>query len=106
VNKFIMLTGHITDALLTIVGGPTWGKLNAQEREQLTAVLKEAAVKCTDDIIKAEKDLVEWFKKNNTTVVAVDRKPFRDAVVERHNGPAATWSKDIYDQLQKIGGAA
>lgn len=106
VNKFIMLTGHITDALLTIVGGPTWGKLTAQERDTLTAILKEAAVKCTDDIIQAEKQLVDWFRKNNVTVVEVDRGPFRAAVVARHNGPAATWSKDIYDKLQAIGGAA
>jgi tripartite ATP-independent transporter DctP family solute receptor len=106
VNKFIMLTGHITDALLTIVGGPTWGKLNAQERDTLTAILKEAAVKCTDDIVKAEKELVAWFRKNNVTVVEVDRVPFRNAVVEKHNGPAATWSKDIYDKLQALGGTA
>ena len=35
VQKHIMLTGHITDALLTIVGGPTWGKLSAEERKTL-----------------------------------------------------------------------
>ena len=84
VQKHIVLTGHITDALLTIVGGPTWGKLNADERKTLTTVLKEAADKATADIVKSEKDLVGWFKQQGKNVVAVDRKPFRDAVVKLH----------------------
>jgi hypothetical protein len=32
----------------------------------------------------------------------VDRTPFREAVVKLHNGPAATWPKEIYDRLQGL----
>ncbi|MGE3144548.1 MAG: sialic acid TRAP transporter substrate-binding protein SiaP [Pseudorhodoplanes sp.] len=102
VQKHIVLTGHITDALLTIVGGPTWGKLNADERKTLTAVLKEAADKATADIVKSEKELVDWFKKQGKNVVAVDRKPFRDAVVKLHLSSDATWDKATYDKLQAL----
>jgi hypothetical protein len=35
-------------------------------------------------------------------VVVVDRKPFRDATMKLHNGPDATWSKDVYDKLQAL----
>jgi hypothetical protein len=35
-------------------------------------------------------------------VTAVDRAPFRAAVVPRHLGPAATWDKATYDRLQAI----
>ena len=102
VQKHIVLTGHITDALLTIVGGPTWGKLSADERKTLTSILKEAADKCTADIVKAEKDLVAWFKQQGKDVVAVDRAPFRDAVVKLHMSSDATWDKAIYDKLQGL----
>lgn len=102
VQKYIVLTGHITDALLTIVGGPTWGKLNESERKTLVEILKEAADKCTADIVKSEKDLVDWFKGQNKTVIAVDRKPFRDAVVKLHMGSDATWDKATYDKLQAL----
>ncbi len=101
-NKFIALTGHITDALLTIVAGPTLAKLKPNEREALAAVLREAADKCTDDIAKNEKELADWFRGQGVTVTAVDRKPFRDAVVPQHLGPAATWDKATYDRLQAI----
>jgi tripartite ATP-independent transporter DctP family solute receptor len=105
VQKHIVLTGHITDALLTIVGGPTWGKLSAEERTTLVAILKEAADKCTADIVKSEKELVDWFKQQGKAVAAVDRKPFREAVVKLHNGPDATWDKATYDKLQGLASA-
>lgn len=101
-NKFIMLTGHIADALLTIVGAPALQKLKPAEREALFAVLKEAADNCTKDIVKNEQELVAWFKTQGVTVVEVDRKPFRDAVVSRHLSSAATWDKATYDRLQSI----
>jgi tripartite ATP-independent transporter DctP family solute receptor len=102
VQKNIVLTGHITDALLTIVSGGTMKRLSADEQKILAEVLAEAADKCTDDIVKAEKELVDWFKQQGKTVAAVDRKPFREAVVKMHLGSDATWDKAVYDRLQAI----
>ena len=42
------------------------------------------------------------FVKRGKAVVKVDRKPFRDATVKLHNGPDATWPRDVYDRLQKL----
>jgi tripartite ATP-independent transporter DctP family solute receptor len=102
VQKYIVLTGHITDALLTIVGGPTWNKLSAADKKVFDEVLHEAAERCTNDIVAVEKSLGAEFEKRGKAVVKVDRKPFRDAVVKLHNGPDATWPKDVYDKLQKL----
>ena len=38
VQKYIKLTAHITDALLTIVGGPTWAKLSDADKKIFEAV--------------------------------------------------------------------
>jgi tripartite ATP-independent transporter DctP family solute receptor len=102
VQKNIVLTGHITDALLTIVSGPTMKRLSADEQKILTEVLSQAADKCTDDIAQMERDLGEWFKAQGKNVVAVDRKPFREAVLKLHMGSDATWDKAVYDKLQAI----
>lgn len=102
VQKYITLTGHITDALLTIVGGPTWERMDAADRATLTAVLTEAADNCTQEIAQAEKDLIAWFRAQGTTVNEVERADFRAAVVPFHNGPDATWPQEIYDELQAI----
>jgi hypothetical protein len=42
------------------------------------------------------------FEKRGKTVSRVDRKPFRDATMKLHNGPDATWPRDVYDRLQAL----
>ena len=102
VQKYIVLTGHITDALLTIVAGGTWNKLSDADKKIFEEVLKQAAAKATDEIVGIEKKLGEEFEKRGKTVVKVDRKPFREATMKLHNGPDATWSRDVYDRLQAL----
>ena len=102
VQKYIVLTGHITDALITIVGGPTWNKLSDADKKVFDAVLKEAAARATSEIIEKEKQLGAEFEKRGKTVIRVDRKPFREATVKLHNGPDATWDKATYDKLQAL----
>jgi len=102
VQKYIVLTGHITDALLTIIGGPTWNKLSDGDKKTFEAVFKEAAARATSEIIENEKRLSTEFEKRGKTVIKVDRKPFRDATVKLHNGPDATWDKATYDKLQAL----
>ena len=102
VQKFIVLTGHITDALLSIVSSSTWNKLSDADKAIFETVLKEAAARATAQIIEIEKNLGAEFKKKGKEVVAVNRAPFREATVKMHNGPDATWPKEIYDKLQAI----
>src|SRR5450631_1200479 len=102
VQKYIVLTGHITDALLTIVSGATWNKLTDADKKVFEEVLKEAASKATGEIVDIEKKLVDEFVKRGKTVVKVDRKPFREATMKLHNGPDATWPRDVYDRLQGL----
>lgn len=102
VQTDISLTGHITDALLTIVGGPAWNAMSEADRAALAKVTQDTAVCATDAIIKAEQDLVEWFRGEGVNVHEVDRAPFIEAVKAVHNGPMATWDQATYDRLQAI----
>ncbi len=102
VQDYIVLTGHITDALLTIIGGPAWEKMEEADREILIGLMQEAADKCTQDIVKKEQELVQGFRDRGKDGLEVDRAPFRDAVVEAHMGPEATWDQEVYDRLQGI----
>ena len=102
VQSNINLTGHITDALLTIVGGPAWDAMDAADQAALTQVTKDTAVCATDAIIKAEGELAEWFRGEGVQVNEVDRGPFIEAVKVMHNGEMATWDQATYDRLQAI----
>ena len=108
VQSHINLTAHITDALLTIVGGPLWGKLTEADRKTFQAVFQEAAAKATGEIVEVEKRLESDFVKRGKTVVKVERKPFIAAVQKYYqsgklpDGKPLPWPKDVYERLQAV----
>ncbi len=108
VQSHINITAHITDALLTIIGGPLWAKLSDADKKTFQAVYLEAAAKATGEIIEIEKKLMTDFSKRGKTVVMVDRKPFIAAVAKFYqegkqpDGSALPWPKDVFDRLQAI----
>ena len=103
VQSHINLTGHITEMLLTIVGGPTWTKLSDADKKAFEDVFKEAAAKATEDIATAEQKLVDDFAtKYKKTVVKSDRAAIGAKFKAFHTGPDATWDKALYDRVQAI----
>ncbi|CAM3360346.1 sialic acid TRAP transporter substrate-binding protein SiaP [Halomonas lysinitropha] len=103
VQDYINLTGHITDSLITIAGGPLWNRLSEEDREIFREVYMEAGEKITEDILQSEEDLVAWFEEQGVSVNEVDITPFREATVPYHTGEDATWDQETYDRLQALG---
>lgn len=103
VQSHINLTGHITEMLLTIVGGQLWSKLSDADKAAFQDIFREAAVKATDEIAVSEQRLVDDFaNKYKKTVVRSDRAAFQQAFTKFHTGPDATWDKALYDRVQAI----
>jgi tripartite ATP-independent transporter DctP family solute receptor len=104
VQSHIMLSGHITESLLTIVGGHVWSEMSPEDQQVFSEVLKEAAARSTDAIRASEQKLADEFKALGKTVVEVDREAFRQAAIPLHNDPdsGATWSKEQYDAFQAL----
>ena len=105
VQSHINLTGHITDSLLTIVGGPSWKKLSAADQKIFSEVLGQAAARASDAIDKVERELPEWFKAQGKTVVTPDKAAFMAAAAKVNTDPAsgAGWTKEQYDRFQALG---
>lgn len=102
VQDYITLTGHITDALLTIVAGRVSGQMPDEDYATLMAVLKEAAEGASSDIRSSELELVDWFREQGATVTEVDRAPFRAAVADDLHGPEVSWDRETFDRLQAL----
>jgi tripartite ATP-independent transporter DctP family solute receptor len=102
VQKYIILTGHITESLVTIVAGSAWGKLAEPDRKVFSEVLWEASSRATRDIADAETKLVADFERRGKAVVKVDRGPFIKAVQKAVTAPDAPWPKELYDRVQAI----
>jgi tripartite ATP-independent transporter DctP family solute receptor len=103
VQSHINLTGHITEMLLTIVGGQLWNKLSDADKKAFQDIFREAAIKATEEIAVSEQKLVGDFEtKYKKTVVKSDRAAFQQVFLKFHNGPDATWDKALYDKVQAI----
>jgi len=102
VQKNIILTGHIADALLTVVSSSTWGKLSPAEQKILTDVTQEAAVKATEEIRKREGELVDEFKKKGINVVTVDRNDFQQRVLKAITFESMQLDKKDWDRIVNI----
>jgi tripartite ATP-independent transporter DctP family solute receptor len=102
VQKNIILTGHISDALLTVVSPSTLGKMNAAEQKLLADITQEAAVNATNDIRKRESELVDEFKKKGINVVTVDRNEFQQRVLKAITFESMKMDKKDWDRIVMI----
>lgn len=104
VQTHVMLTGHIIESLLSLVGATTWAKLSDADKKVFEEVLAQAAAKASDQIRAAEQKTADELRKLGKTVVQVDREAFRKAAMALHNDASAGagWSKAEYDALQAL----
>ena len=102
VQKHIILTGHISDALLTVISATTIAKLSQAEQKILADVTQEAAVNATADIRKREGELVEEFKKKGINVVTVDRNDFQQRVLKAISFESMKLDKKDWDRVVNI----
>jgi tripartite ATP-independent transporter DctP family solute receptor len=102
VQKNIILTGHISDSLLTVVSPSLMGKLTPAEQKILAEVTQEAAEKATNDIRKREGELVDEFKKKGVNVVTVNRDDFRQHVLKAISFESMKLDKKDWDRVVNI----
>lgn len=107
VQSHVILSGHITENLLTISGGQLWRRLSAADKAVFEEVWREAAARATYAIRTSEETLPAWFEQQGKTVVRPDLAAFREAARPLHNDEAAGagWTRAHYDRLQALGAA-
>jgi tripartite ATP-independent transporter DctP family solute receptor len=104
VQSHIVLTGHITESMVTVIGSHVWNKLTPDDQKVFVETLKEAASKATESIEASERILAGEFRKLGVTVVEPDREAFRKAAIPLHNDASvgAGWTRAQYDELQAL----
>ena len=104
VQSHIVLTGHITESMVTVIGSHVRNKLTPDEQKLFADTLKEAASRATEAIEASERILAGEFRKLGKTVVEPDREAFRKAAIPLHNDESvgAGWTRAQYDELQAL----
>jgi tripartite ATP-independent transporter DctP family solute receptor len=102
VQKNIILTGHIADALLTVVSPMTLAKMAPADQKILTDLMQEAADKSSADIRKREGELVDEFKKKGINIVTVDRNDYQQRVLKAIEFSSMGLDKKDWDRVIAI----
>ena len=102
VQKHIILTGHIADALLTVVAPGTLAKMPPADQKVLFELMQEAAANATNDIRKREGELVDEFRKRGNNVVTVDRNAFQQRVLKAIDHASMGLDKKDWDRVVAI----
>ncbi len=104
VQSHIVLTGHITESTVTVIGHHVWNKLTPDEQKLFADTMKQAAAKATEAIEASERVLAAELKKLGMTVIEPDREAFRKAALPLHNDASAGagWTRAQYDELQSL----
>ena len=102
VQKFIMMTGHIVDGLVTQVAPHVWTKLSDADKKTFTEVAREAADRASAKIKAREKELAEEFKKKGLGVNEVDKKSFQEAVLKNFTLESQGFTKKDFDTIQAL----
>ncbi len=102
VQKHIMLTGHIVDAVATQVAPHVWNKLSDAEKKIFVDVTREAAAKGSADVAKREAELADEFRKKGLTVSNVDRASFQQAVLKAVPIESLGYDKKDWEKIQAI----
>jgi tripartite ATP-independent transporter DctP family solute receptor len=100
VQNHIALTGHILDAVNTIVSARTWKMFNDAEKKLFIELAQEAAQKGTADIVAREKELADIFKKRGLTITEVDQDDFRNTVIQKVKFEDFGYLKSDYERIQ------
>lgn len=102
VQKNIILTGHIADALLTVVSPMTMAKMSPADQKILAEVTQEAADKSSADIRKREGELEDEFKKKGINIIKVDRADFQARVLKAISFESMKLEKSDWDRVNAI----
>jgi TRAP-type C4-dicarboxylate transport system substrate-binding protein len=102
VQKHIILTGHIADALLTVVAPGALSKMTPAEQKILGEVTQEAAERASAQIRKREVELVEEFKKKGINIITVDRNEFQQRVLKAIEFSSMKLDKKDWDRVIAI----
>lgn len=103
VQKYITLTGHLQDSLVSLASLSLWKRLSDEDKATFAAVFAESALATSEAVLKFEEELAtEFEKKHGVTVLRIDREPFRQAMMKLTTGPDMPWTKEQVARVQAL----
>jgi tripartite ATP-independent transporter DctP family solute receptor len=107
VTKYIVLTDHVVNAVWPTINENKWKSLTPEDQELVMKAIDKARQACADQNLKAEAELVDFFKGEGMIVIEnPDRAAFADYAKNSYLTESKEISKDwdmgLYDKIQAM----
>lgn len=105
VTKNITLTGHVVDSVFPTINEKVWQELGAELQEKVMEAIEKARQFCDETNIKAEQELVDFFKTQGLQVNTPDMEAFRTTVQKAYSEDkefTKDWDMEIYNKVQAL----
>lgn len=102
VCKSITITNHVIDNLWVTINEAKWQSLTAQQKEWVLAGIKAGIEYCDKTNLKAEGELIEFFKSKGLKIYYADLAAFSSHVLDQYlnSDYSKTWDKDLFNRVQ------
>jgi tripartite ATP-independent transporter DctP family solute receptor len=102
VQKFLMLTAHITQNQAIVINDKLYQGLSPEFRKILTDAAYEAGNYQNDIVLKSEQEGLDKLKEKGMTVVQPDLKAFREATKDVWKKVSEKWEPGLYEKIQAV----
>jgi len=102
VQKYVMLTAHITQNQAIVINEAFYQSLSPEFRKILTDAAYEAGNFQNDLVLKSEKEYLDKLKEKGMTIVQPDLKAFREATKDVYKKFAEKWEPGLYEKIQEV----
>ena len=102
VQKYVMLTAHITQNQAVVINEKFYQGLSPEFRKILTDAAYEAGNFQNDLILKSEKEYLDKLKEKGMTIVQPDVKAFREATKDVYKKVSEKWEPGLYERIQAV----
>ncbi len=102
VTKSITLTNHLVDSVWPTINEAKWESLTKQQQEWVLAGVKAGIEYCDATNLKAEAELVEFFKSAGLSVYNANVDAFSAHVLDAYlkSDFSKTWDLDFFNKVQ------
>lgn len=99
VQKYVNLTGHMTQNELPVVSLAWWKTLSADQQKIITDAMYEAGVYMSEIQLKANEDELQELVKNGMEVIEVDQALFKEATKDIYKVFEEKTGKGYYEKI-------
>jgi tripartite ATP-independent transporter DctP family solute receptor len=102
VTKSITLTNHLVDSVWPTINEAKWQSLTEQQKEWVMEGVKAGIEYCDKTNLKAEAELVAFFKSEGLSVYEADVDAFASHVLAQYldSDFSKTWDLDLFEKVQ------